>query len=59
MPSVFSHSLVGIAAGKIFSPEKFKKTKLRFWVLSSLCPSLPDLDVIGYYSGVPYEHVMG
>ena len=59
MPSVFTHSLLGVAAGKIFGPEKFKKTKIRFWILSFICPSLPDLDVIGFYLGIPYEHVMG
>ena len=59
MPSVFTHSLLGVAAAKIFGPERFKKTKIRFWTLSFFCPSLPDLDVIGFYLGIPYAHVMG
>ena len=59
MPTGFSHSLLGVAAGKIFGSERFKKTKIRFWILSFICPSLPDLDVIGYYLGIPYAHVMG
>ena len=56
MPSIFTHSLVGIAAGKILPGKSLPK---RFWVLSILLPSLPDVDVIGIAFGIPYEHVLG
>ena len=55
MPTSLSHSIVGLAAGKIFQISK----KRRFWVLSFLCPSLPDLDLIGWYLGVAYLDVLG
>jgi inner membrane protein len=32
---------------------------LRFWVLAAVCPSLPDLDVIGLYVGIDYGHFFG
>ena len=56
MPSIFTHSLVGIAAGKILTRKPLPK---RFWVLSIVLPSLPDVDVISLAFGIPYEHVLG
>ena len=56
MPSIFTHSLVGIAAGKILSRKPLPK---RFWVLSIVLPSLPDVDVISIAFEIPYEHVLG
>ena len=56
MPSLITHSVVGIAAGKVFTD---KKLPWRFWVLSVLCSVLPDADVIGYYLRVPYSHFFG
>jgi len=31
----------------------------RFWLLTILLPVLPDLDVIAFRFGIPYEHVLG
>jgi len=31
----------------------------RFWVLSIVCPFLPDFDVIAFGFGIPYQHVFG
>ena len=56
MPSIFTHPLVGLAAAKML-PARYR-TK-RFWVLSFLCPFIPDLDGIGFYLGLPYEHLFG
>ena len=43
MPTILSHSIVGLAAGKIFQ----QSNKKRFWILSLICPAIPDADVIG------------
>ncbi|RMH02946.1 MAG: metal-dependent hydrolase [Nitrospirae bacterium] len=56
MPSVISHALVAVALGRsqprtVWSP--------RFWVLSIACAVAPDLDVVGYKLGVPYDHLFG
>lgn len=56
MPSIFTHSLVGLVAGKILSPVISSK---RFWVLSIIYPSLPDADVLGTAFGIPHEHLLG
>jgi len=56
MPSVFSHAIVGWSAGKTFF---IKKQPLRFWFLSIILPILPDLDVIMFFFGIPYEHFWG
>lgn len=56
MPSLVSHTVVGLAAGNIFPVENLPK---RFWVLSIVCPVLPDADSIGFVFGVSYGHFFG
>ena len=56
MPTIITHSIVGLLAGKIFTYRKMSK---RFWVLSAILPLLPDADVIGFRFGVPYGHFFG
>ena len=56
MPSIISHTIVGLALGKIVSIENLPK---RFWLLSAICPALPDADVIGFAFGIPYHHFFG
>lgn len=56
LPSIFTHSLIGVAACKILPDKPLPK---RFWVLSIICPSLPDADVISFAWGIPYEHILG
>ncbi|TET36675.1 MAG: metal-dependent hydrolase [Planctomycetota bacterium] len=56
MTTPFTHAFAGFAAGKIFAP---KKMPVRFWVLSAICPVVPDIDGIGHMMGVPYEHFFG
>ncbi len=55
MPTIVSHSIIGIFASKIFRVSN----KPKFWILSIICPALPDADMIGYYLGVPYDHLFG
>jgi inner membrane protein len=57
LPTIFTHSVVGLGIGKVFSIDKLPK---RFWILSFICPSLPDLDYFGMtLLGIPYLHILG
>ncbi len=56
MPSIVSHTVVGFAVGNIFPVKNLPK---RFWVLSIVCPVLPDADSIGFVFGVSYGHFFG
>ena len=56
MPSIFTHPLVGLAAAKML-PARYRTKRL--WILSFLCPFIPDLDGIGFYLGLPLEHFFG
>jgi inner membrane protein len=56
VPTIFSHAVVAVAAGKAFTANKVPN---HFWLLSIACSILPDADVIGLYVGVPYSHFFG
>ena len=56
MASVFGHSLVAFALGKVFS-EELRKPK--FWILGILCSIVPDADVLGFQFGVAYDSFWG
>ncbi len=56
MPSIFTHSVVGIATGKTITN---KKMPIRFWLYAVLCSCIPDADVIAFGFGIPYMHVFG
>jgi|TARA_B110000263_G_C15214878_1_gene467037 inner membrane protein len=55
VPTIFTHSLIGIAASRL-APQKlwFK----RFLTMSLIASIIPDIDVIGIPFGVPYGHVL-
>lgn len=56
MASAFGHIAVAYALGKSIRPV-FRTT--RFWLCAFFCCLLPDADVIGFFLGIPYEHVLG
>lgn len=56
MPSVVSHAAVAVAAGVAFAPQDVPS---RFWVLAGACSVIPDLDIIGFVFGIPYQHPFG
>ncbi len=56
MPTVVTHAVVGLAAGTAVSGQKMPA---RFWVLSAVCPMLPDLDVLAFVFKIPYAHPFG
>jgi inner membrane protein len=56
LPSLITHSIVGLAAGKTVA---IKKLPGKFWLWSIVCPLIPDADVIGFSLGIPYENFWG
>ena len=56
MPSIFTHSFIGIVSASIFKTNKFR---IKLFIFSIFCPILPDLDVLAFKFGIPYEHFFG
>lgn len=56
MPSFPGHVVISLALGKAFSAEK---QTLSFWLLAVYCSLLPDGDVIAFWFGIPYGHMLG
>lgn len=56
MPTIITHAFVGTAAGSVWNSTVRTAT---FWVLSILLPMLPDVDVLMFRLGIPYEHWLG
>jgi inner membrane protein len=43
MPSIYTHGIVGLGLGKLFTGRKMPKL---FWLLAFLLPIVPDFDVL-------------
>lgn len=56
MVSAFTHAFSAVAIGSAFPPEALPR---RWWIVGALLAAAPDLDAIGHWSGVPYEHLCG
>jgi inner membrane protein len=56
MASAFGHVAVAYALGKTYRPHG---SIARFWGLTVFCCLLPDLDVLGFFVGIPYGHMWG
>ncbi len=56
MATIFSHGIVAIALGRCLG---YSGSWWKLWVWSVLCSILPDVDVISFAIGIPYEHVWG
>jgi inner membrane protein len=56
LPTGISHAAIGIGSACALKTGKVPK---RIWILSVVCAALPDIDVIGFHFGVPYEHFFG
>ncbi len=50
--------VVGASAATLIHPRSLP-SRVRFYLLTLLCPILPDLDVIGFSFGIPYHHPFG
>jgi inner membrane protein len=56
MPSAIAHAAPALALIPLFERPGTPK---RLWVLGVVCAAAPDLDVLAFRFGVPYEHVLG
>jgi inner membrane protein len=56
MPTVFSHALAGAAIGAVAIDGRHR---LPMWGLGALCAIVPDIDVIAFLFGIPYDHPLG
>lgn len=56
MPSAFAHAAPALALIPAFSRSG---PPLRLWVVGVLCAAAPDLDVLAFPFGIPYEHPLG
>ena len=45
MPTILTHSVLAACSVRSFNPGK---ETLKLWILSIICSSFPDIDVIGY-----------
>ena len=56
MATTITHVLVASALSTL-APDKV--SRLKVVVTLALVSALPDIDVVGFHNGIPYEHVMG
>lgn len=56
MPSSLSHAAPALALIPAFSRARMPA---RVWVAGVLCAAAPDLDVLAFSFGIPYEHPLG
>lgn len=57
MPSAFTHIFFAETLGKTSYREQ--KMPLRFWGVTAVCSVLPDIDILGYYTGIKYGSLLG
>ncbi|MEW6369206.1 MAG: metal-dependent hydrolase [Acidobacteriota bacterium] len=56
LPSIIGHAAVGLAASLAVPPQS---RSWRVVALAATCSVLPDLDTIGFWYGIPYDHWLG
>jgi inner membrane protein len=56
MASVFSHAIAAAAIGTATVGGSFR---MQLWTLGAMCSVVPDLDVVHFWFGIPYSHVLG
>lgn len=56
MASAFAHVAASTAIGRVFG---FSRERWRLLLLGAVCAVLPDADAVGYWVGIPYDHVLG
>lgn len=56
MPSILSHPAIPIALACVAGQKKISPSLLAAGIFAS---ALPDIDVIGFKFGVPYDHLFG
>jgi inner membrane protein len=56
LPTIFTHAVVGLSGGKLFSLNSLPK---KFWFFALVLPVLPDADSISFLFNIPYWHDFG
>jgi inner membrane protein len=56
MATIFSHPAVALGFSPLFSSALQSKTVLLAGIILTI---FPDIDVIGFRLGIPYEHILG
>lgn len=56
MPTIFSHAVFATVTGKGFLK---KNGSVWFWLLTAVCATIPDADVIGFRFGIEYGNMFG
>ncbi|HMS39686.1 MAG TPA: metal-dependent hydrolase [Pyrinomonadaceae bacterium] len=56
MPTIFSHAIFAVVAGKAFTE---KSVSYWFWFLTAVCAITPDADAVGFSFGVRYDSLFG
>lgn len=56
MPTVLSHPAVPLAIGLAAGRSAVSR---RLLLVGALCSSLPDIDTLGYWAGIPYGQLLG
>jgi inner membrane protein len=54
--SAFSHVIAALGIGACFYRPEIPR---RVWVLGGIFAAAPDLDVLAFRLGIPYEHLLG
>ena len=55
MPTILSHAVVATAIGQWWR----RPLPAGFWTWTAVCAILPDIDVIAFSFGIPYEAMLG
>jgi inner membrane protein len=57
LPTIITHAVVAVSSAY---SVRFGKKAIKFWILSIMCATLPDADVIGYrWLYIPSYHFFG
>jgi inner membrane protein len=56
MASAFGHAFAAITLGNTFPDKMFG---WKFWALGIFCSIVPDIDVVGFVFGIPYNSFWG
>lgn len=56
MATIFTHPVVALGLSPLFKSVRQSKTVL---LTGAILTIVPDIDVVGFRLGIPYEHVLG
>lgn len=56
MPTVLTHAVAALGLSALIYRREVPKG---IWALGAVCSALPDLDVVAFGLGIPYEHMLG